>query len=106
MSVVIPIVGRSVAGFGGNICAVHLAIILVGVRDYAAHGTVDAVSVGDQAIEGMMVSGVTVVAMIEGGTGKGSVPSIRNLAVWTYVGSGGDRYWCGGCLTSVGALAS
>ena len=89
MSIVIPIVRSSVAGFSSDVCAVHLAVILVSVRDYAAQGTVDTVSVGDGTIEGMMGGGVAIVTTVKGGTGERGVSGVGDLAVRTDIGGGG-----------------
>ena len=89
MSIIVPIVRGGVAGFGSNVRTVHLAIILVSIRDYAAQGTVDAVGVGDWAVEGVMGDGVAVVAAVEGGTGKRGVPRVGDFTVRTDIGGGG-----------------
>ena len=104
MSIIIPIVGGSVAGFSSDIRTVHLAVILVSVRDYTAQGTVDAVSVGDWTIEGMMGDGVAVVAMVEGGTGEQGVPWVGDFAVRADIGGGGGGWCCDRFFTDMGAL--
>ena len=79
----------------------------MGVGNYATDSAIDTVGVGDGAVVGLVVCGLTVIAVEEVGAGIGRVSGIGDLAlgadasgdVWS--GSG-----CGDSFTNMRVLAS
>ena len=108
ISIGVPVASVNITRFSSDVGAMILVIILVGVGDYTANGTVDTVSVGNWTVVGLVVNRLTVITTEEIGAGKGGMSGIGDLAVRTDTGGGGggDRCGCISSLTDMRALSS